>query len=123
MKVEILAGLPWSSDFTIVSSDGVTGVELEDTDTATFSIQTAGTNVTCVIEPVDMTIIDAENGIFNVKLTDLQTALLEQEVGGQEDNYPSLNKYLAIIDCKLADGDRTATVPVFVKEVGQCQVQ
>ena len=117
MKFEIIAGREFTADFTVVSSDGVTGEVLDPTDTATFTVTTKGLNPTTVLDSVPMTITDINNGLFTVTLTPVQTALLEQEIGFKEDRYPTISNYDGVVDFKLASKDRAATIDIFVKEI------
>ena len=119
-KFEIHAGREFSSDFTVVSSDGVTGEILDPLDTATFSLVTSGEDPTCVLDKIAMTIIDAPNGVFNLSLTAEQTAGLSQDIGFQEDRYPTISNYLGYLDFTLVSGNRQATIDVFVKAVPAC---
>ena len=119
-KLEIHSGKPFSADFTVVSSDGVTGEVLDPADTATFDIVTNGNTPTCILSNIPMTIIDAPNGVFNLTLTEAETTLLSQDIGFREDRYPTLSNYLGYMSFVLVSGDRAATVDVFVKEVPAC---
>jgi len=121
-RMEIYAGRQWSSDITIVSSNGLTGEILVPSDTGTFMIQTTGDKPVCVIEPTDMTIIDADNGIMNITFTAEQTSLLSQEVAFAEDNYPSQSLYKGIMSFSLASGNRDAMADIYVREVASCPV-
>ena len=119
-KLEIYAGKEFSADFTVVSADGVTGVELVAGDTATFTLSTSGAAPACVIEGHSMTIVDAINGVFNLTLTPLQTSTLKQDVGFKEDRYSTISNYTGFLDFVLTSGNRQATIDMYVKEVG-CQ--
>jgi len=121
-KMEIYAGLPWSSDITIISDDGLTGEQLDPADTGTFMIQTAGISPQCVIEPTAMTIVDADNGIMNITLTAEQTALLEQDVGFAEDLHPTQSLYKGIMSFTLVSGNRDAMADIYVRETAVCPV-
>ena len=121
MKIEIIKGRAWTSDFTIVSDDGVTPVVLEQTDTATFSISTIGSTPECIIEPIPMTVKDADNGLFSVTLSTEDTAKLESRIGAEEDRFPTMVSHIGIVDCKLDSGDRTSSVDVFIRDDGTCQ--
>lgn len=117
-----MAGLPYSFDVTILSDNGMTGEQLSGSDTGYFQVNSIGNDSECVISPIAMTIQDADNGIFACTITAENTALLTQELGGQEDGYPTLNTYLGIMEFSLASGPRGDTVPVFVREVASCPV-
>ena len=119
-KFEILAGLPFESLVLILSDDGMTGEVLQPTDTATFAIYESAGSQACVLAPVNMPIYDANNGQFELKLTADQTSPLEQYVGFQEDLYKSLSQYTGVIACTLSAGNRTVTVPVYVKKIASC---
>ena len=119
-KLEIHAGRPFSCDFTVISSDGVTGEVLDPTDTGTFSLTTSGVTPTCVLDLIPMTIVDAPNGVFNLSLTAAQTSPLTQDVGFKEDKYNTLSNYLGYLDFDLVSGSRQATVDVFVRQVPSC---
>jgi len=121
-KMEIYSNREWSSDITIISDDGVTGVELDPSDSGTFMVQSSGISPVCIIEPVAMSIIDAPNGIMNITLTAEQTALLEQDVGFAEDRYPTQNTYLGVMTFTLVSGNREATAPLYVRETAICPV-
>ena len=120
MKLEIYAGREFSADFTVTSADGVTGEQLDPTDTAAFTLSSNGVSPVCVIDSHAMTPIDEANGIFNLTLTSLQTADLKQDIGFKEDRYSTVSNYTGFMDFTLVSGDRQASVPIFVKEVG-CQ--
>jgi len=122
MKVEIFAGLDWSGDFTILSDDGLTPVILSDSDTGTLMVQTNGSDVECVIQPVSMTIVDADNGLFNASLSSEQTSLLKQEIGFAEDGYPSMGNYSGVLNFILESGNRQDVFTIHVKEVSSCPV-
>ena len=121
-KFEIHSGKPFSADFTVVSSDGVTGEQLDPTDTATFDSVTNGVNPTCVLSGIPMTIVDADNGTFNLSLTAEQTTTLSQDIGFKEDKYSTLSNYLGYISFVLVSGDRAATVDVYVRSIPACPV-
>ena len=116
-KLEIISGLAFDADFTILSSDGLTPEVLNPADTARFSVYSAGDDTSCVITNVAMTIADAANGLFNLQLTAEQTKLLSQYIGFREDRYSTIGNYMGVIDATLVSGNRTATIPVFVKEI------
>lgn len=119
MKLEIIKGKPWNADFTVVSDDGVTPEVLDtNTDSGTFTVSTVGDNPTIVIESSPLTIVDVDNGKFNAELTGSQTALLDAKVGFAEDKYNSISNYIGILDLTLAAGNRHATVPLYVKDIG-----
>ena len=122
MKLEIHAGREFSADFSVVSADGLTGEELDPTDTGTFSLVTSGSNPTCVLDLIPMTIVDADNGVFNLALTAEQTSLLAQDVAFKEDRYPTLSNYLGYLDFILVSGNKQATIDVFVREIPTCEV-
>ncbi len=122
MKLEIHSGKPFSADFTVVSSDGVTGEQLDPSDTATFELVTNGANPTCILSNIAMTIVDAPNGTFNLSLTAEQTILLDQDIAFKEDKYPTLSNYLGYISFTLVSGDRAATVDVYVRSIPSCPV-
>ncbi len=122
MKLKIYAGRVFTSTFTVVSDDGVTGVVLDPADTATFSIDSAGPSPVCMLAPVAMTIVDADNGMFEVSLTAEQTSELTQELGGQEDGYSPLNTYTAFLDFTLVSGNRQAKCALYVVETAVCPV-
>ena len=122
MKLEIISGIEFNADFTVISSDGVTGEVLSVGDTGTISLSTTGITPACVLGPIDLTITDADNGLFSVILTAEQTVLLEQEVGFAEDNYPTISGYKALLDFILVSGNRSAIVDVYVRKVGTCPV-
>lgn len=116
MKLEIIIGTNFSADFTLVSKDGVTGVELQPSDTATFTLTTNGYTNTEILSDIPLTIVDAANGIFNLTLTDEQTALLEQKIGFEEDHYYSRSNYNGRLDFNTAElGQTQAVLNVFVK--------
>jgi len=121
-KFEIHSGKPFSVDFTVVSSGGVTGEVLDPTDTATFDLVTNGSNPTCVLGDLPMTIVDADNGVFNLSLTAEQTTLLSQDIGFKEDKYSTLSNYLGYMSFNLVSGDRAATVDVYVREIPGCEI-
>ena len=121
-KFEIFAGRAFSADFTVVSSDGITGEVLDPTDTATFTLQTSGVNPVCTLDAIPMTVVDADNGLFNLTLTAEQTATLSQDIGFKEDKYPTLSNYTGFMDFILVSGNRQATIDVYVKEVAVCPV-
>ena len=118
MKLEVIVGQEFTADFTVISDDGVTGEILDPSDTATFTVSTSGISPVCTIPPVDMTIVDADNGLFSVTLTKEQTSLLVQEVGFAEDDYPTQSNYIALLDFTLVSGNRPATMPLYVREIG-----
>ena len=122
MKLKLYTNKEFSADFTVVSDDGVTGLVLDPTDTATFTVSSAGPNPTCVIQPVNMTIVDADNGLWNVTIPAADTAGLVQEIGGQEDSFNPLNTYTGFLDFTLVSGNRQATCPLFIIETGLCPV-
>ena len=122
MNLNIHAGRKWSTDMTIISDDGATGEILNPNDTGTFMVQSVGDNPTCIIPPVQMTIIDLNNGLFNITLSKEQTALLIQDVAFAEDKYQPQNSYLGVMEFILDAGDRGATVPLYVIEVAECLV-
>lgn len=120
MKIEIFSGKSFSADFTVVSDDGVTGEELSDTDTASITIMSNGTNSECIHEGLPLTIVDKSNGVFNLTMTAAQTNLLHQDVGFKEDRYPTLSNYSGYLDFNLASGNRQAMVSIFVRDA-RCQ--
>ena len=118
MKFEILAGLPFTADIAV--NDGQLNQVLDPGDTATFQVNTVGSNPKCIIPPVAMTIKDADNGLFTLVLTAEQTTLLKGLVAFQEDRFPTLQSHIGIFAFTLVSGNRQATVPIFVKEVVEC---
>ncbi len=116
----IYSGQDFKADFTVVSSDGVTGEQLSAGDTGTFSVIVSGPNPSCVISAVPMTVIDADNGVFELSLTAEQTSLLDQYVGFREDGFKSIGNYNGFLDFKLASGDRQAMITVYVQEAPIC---
>ncbi len=122
MNLIIYAGKAFAADFTVVSDDGVTGEQLDPSDTGIFDIVTSGPNPTCVLSGIAMTIIDADNGVFELTLTADETALLSQNVGFKEDKYSPLSNYLGFMNFTLVSGDRQATVDIYVKEIPSCVI-
>ena len=122
MKLKLYTNKEFSTNFTVISDDGVTGLVLDPTDTATFTVSSAGPNPTCVIQPVAMTIVDADNGLWNVTIPATDTTGLVQEIGGQEDSFNPLNTYTGFLDFILVSGNRQATCPLFIIETGLCPV-
>ncbi len=120
MRLVIYAGQLFSADFTVVSGDGVTGETLLPGDTGTFSVIKSGLDAECVIGPVSMTIIEYDNGLFNVELSIEQTSLLTTVLGGEEDQFSSISNYNGYLNFTLEAGDRQATVPIYVEEVPTC---
>jgi hypothetical protein len=118
MKLEIYTGREFSADFTVVSDDGVTGIVLDPSDSATLTISSNGYNPQVILNEVAMTIVDADNGLFNITLTPEQTELLDQKIGFEEDQYNTLSNYSGFIDFKLASGNRQAAIDLYVKGVG-----
>ena len=121
MKLEIIKGLEYNADFTVVSDDGLTPQVLDPTDTATFSLSTKGHDSECVLSNVSMTLKDEDTGLFSLTLTPEQTALLNTEIGFAEDKYPTRSNYNGSLDFKLTSGNRTASVDMYVKDIGTCQ--
>ena len=117
MKFEIIIGKTYTADFQVVSDDGMTAVELDPTDTATFTLSTAGAVNETIIDAHPMTLTDAANGKFEVSLSEAQTVLLEQSVGFAEDRYPTTATYIGLADFRLTSGDRYATVAVFARGI------
>ncbi len=122
MRLIVYAGREFKADFTVCSDDGVTPEVLDPTDTATFTVQTSGVNPECILSDIPMVIIDADNGLFELTLAADQTALLNQYVGFQEDNYSPIGNHDGLIDFQLASGNRQAMVTLYVKEVAVCPV-
>lgn len=118
MKLEIIKGKDWTADFTVVSDNGLTAQVLDLSDTATISIATTGNNPSVVISNVSMTIQDKDNGRFTVTVPAAQTSLLSSSIGFKEDKYPTVANYVGILDFNLVSGDRTATVDLFVRDIG-----
>jgi hypothetical protein len=119
MKMIIYAGKEFSTDFTVVSSDGVTGEVLDpSTDTGTMTISTNSKSPTCIMNNIPMTIVDAANGVFNVTIPASETAKLVQDVGFKEDRFAPLSNYVGFLEFNLASGKRSAMIDLFVKEVG-----
>ena len=119
--MNIIAGLPFSNLFTIVSEDGMTGEVLSSTDTGVMSISTVGLTPECVIQNMSMTIDDADNGVFKLDMTAQQTSLLVPEVGFAEDGYKGMTNYVGTMEFTLASGNRVAEVPISVSGSGLCQ--
>jgi hypothetical protein len=116
-KLEIIIGTRFSADFTLSDRDGFTGVVLDPTDTAVFTLTTAGETNTVVLDKIPMTIVDADNGVFNLTLDETQTAILEQDIGFKEDRYNTISNYNGRIDFNVSkvSPDPQAVLPVFVK--------
>ncbi len=112
----IYAGRKFQADFTVVSDDGVTGEQLDPSDTATMSINTVGEDPVCVIAEVPMVIVDLDNGVFELTLTAEQTALLNQCVGFKEDNFAPMGNYTGFMEFNLVSGYRQAHITVEVIE-------
>jgi len=117
MRLILYAGKAFTADFTVVSDDGVTAEVLDPSDTATFSAQTSGVNPESILSNIPMTLIDADNGLFELSLTALQTSEFKQYVGFQEDNYNPIGNHDGYLDFTLVSGDRQATVTISVKEI------
>ncbi len=117
MKLIVYAGREFKADFTVVSDDGVTGEVLDASDTATFSAQTSGVSPVSILKDVPMTLIDADNGLFELNLTTVQTELFHQYLGFQEDCFSPICNHTGYIDFTLVSGDRQATVSIAVKEI------
>ena len=117
MKLIVYAGREFKADFTVVSADGVTGEVLDPTDTATFSAQTSGPNPESILKDVPMTLIDADNGLFELNLTTAQTSVFKQYIGFQEDCFNPICNHTGYLDFILVSGDRQATVSIAVKEI------
>jgi len=64
-----------------------------------------------------MTLIDADNGLFELSLTSEQTVLFKQYVGFQEDNYLPIGNHEGYLDFILESGNRQAMIGISVKEV------
>jgi len=112
----IYSGVEFSAKFTVMSDDGMTGVTLDPNDTGTFKVlDLKGVEV---IAPVNMTIVDADNGVFKLDLTAEQTVLLDAKYGFEEDKYVPRMSYTGYMEFKLANSsDRSATIDVYVKKV------
>ncbi len=117
MKLIIYAGREFKADFTVVSDDGVTAEVLDASDTATFSAQTSGVAPVNILTDIPMTLIDADNGLFELTLTPEQTTLFSQYVGFQEDCFQPICNNMGFIDFTLVSGNRQATVTIAVKEI------
>ena len=117
MKFEIIIGKTYTADFQVVSDDGMTPEELAPTDTATFTLSTAGAVNETIIDAHPMTLTDAANGKFEVSLSEAQTALLTQSVGFAEDRYPTFATYIGLVDFTLVSGNRYATIDVFARGI------
>ncbi len=117
MRLILYAGRDFKADFTVVSSDGVTAEVLDASDTATFSAQTAGVEPVSILSDIPMTLIDADNGLFELNLTADQTILFEQYVGFQEDQYKPIGNHDGYVDFQLVSGNRQATVTISVKKI------
>jgi len=113
----IYAGRDFTADFTVVSSDGVTPEVLDPGDTGSMSIVTAGGNPKAIINDIPMTLIDADNGLFELTMTAEETSLLEDYVGFQEDGYSPIGNYDGYLEFNLKSGNRSATIVVRVKEI------
>ena len=121
MNFIIYAGREVVNDFEVVSDDGLTGQKLDLTDTATFTVSTTGVNPVCVLNNIPMVLIDADNGIFELTLTSAQTSLLEPYLGFMEDEYAPIANYEGYLEFTLVSGNKSATIPIRVKTVPQCQ--
>jgi len=117
MKFIIYAGRDFKADFTVVSGDGTTPEVLDPADTATFSAQTSGDNPVAILTDIPMTLIDADNGMFELTLTAAQTSEFKQYLGFQEDGYGTIGNNTGYLDFTLVSGDRQATINIGVKEV------
>ena len=122
MKLIIYTNQKFSADFTVVSSDGFTGEVLEPEDTATFKLVTKGPNSKCVIDNVPLTIVDINNGVFNLTLTPEQTASLSSKPGFEEDKFIPMDNYVGYLEFNLSTGNRQATVDIAVEEIPTCQI-
>ena len=122
MRFTIYAGSPSSDDFTVISSNGITGQLLTPGDTATAKIITKDTFPVCILDNLPLTIIDLDNGVFNLSLTAEQTVLLEPKIGLEEDGYNPRASHELYLDFNLASGFRQAVVDVHVKKVPECQI-
>jgi hypothetical protein len=120
MKLEIYTGREFSCDFTIVSDDGITPEILDPTDTGTFTLSTQGTKPTILLSNIPLTLVNMDNGSFNLLLTAEQTCDLEFKVGFEEDRYPTLSTHVGLLDFTLVSGNRQATVDIFVKGINSC---
>lgn len=121
-KFIIYAGLKFESDVILISSDGVTGEQLDPNDTGVITITTAGVNPECVLANIPMTVTDADNGIFTLTLTAEETSLLKQDLGFKEDGYRPIGNYTGFMEFNLVSGDRQVEVLISVKEVAQCPI-
>lgn len=121
-KFIIYAGREFTSDFTVVSSDGITAEILDANDTATITIFTSGPSPECVLDNIAMVLVDVDNGLFELTLTAEQTSLLSQYVGFKEDGYQSIGNYDGYLDFTLVSGNRQAQITISVKEVPVCPV-
>ena len=121
MKLIIYTNQEFSADFTVVSSDGSTGEVLDPSDTATFKLVTKGANPQCVIDNVQLTQVDPNNGIFNLTLNPTQTALLHSKLGFEEDKFSPLDNYTGYLEFNLVSGKRQATVDIAVEDIPTCQ--
>ena len=117
MNLIIYAGREFKADFTIVSSDGITAEVLDPSDTATFSAQTSGANPESIVKDIPMTLIDADNGLFELSLTAEQTESFKQYVGFQEDCFLPICNHTGYLDFILVSGNQQSTVSISVKEI------
>jgi len=117
----IYAGKAFSNDFEIVSSDGLTPEVLDPSDTGTITIQTSGPNPECILDAIPMTLIDTDNGLFEMSLTAEQTALLSQYVGFKEDGFKPIGNYEGLLDFTLVSGNKQAMITISVKSIATCQ--
>ena len=137
MKLTIYAGQIFSTDFIVVSDDGVTGEGLGNGSTGEFSVHSTGANPECILGPISMSIVDPTNGTFNIELSADQTSVLSAVIGGEEDHFSPISNYIGFLSFQIASlplpassgtrvqaapVTRQATVPLYIQEVPTCSV-
>ena len=119
MKFTIYVGRAFTCVFPVKQPDSPTPMDITGS-TATFTLSTNGLQSCMVLSKVPMTIYDALNGKFQLGLTVDQTTGLIDKVAFEEDGFPTMATYKALIEIQHpVYGPIKANIPkVYVEDMG-----
>lgn len=120
MRFQIVRGQPFECTITLKATGSITGITLDPSDTATFTL-TQSNNNCMVLSQIPMTIEDANNGKFKLTLTAEQTQDLYTDNSFREDGSKPLVTHKGLIIAQTKEeGQIIGNIPfVYVWEAGE----
>lgn len=110
MKFEIVKGREFIATFVVKEDGSTNSLELDPTDTATFTISTISNAPEVIINQKSLEASDPTNGEFTLTLTEEETSLLYSKKSGEEDMYISRASHKGFLEVETSAQGRMEAI-------------